>query len=61
MIKTGRHSPFHAQQSPQTPSSPPPQVGRVCHRGPGQSGKSWTCGDWKAAAFQSELLTGPLH
>lgn len=55
------HTPFHAQQSPQTQSSPPPQVVRVCRRGPGQSGRSWTCGDWRAAASQNELLIEQLH
>lgn len=57
----GTHTPCRAQQSPQTQSAPPPQVGRVCHTAPGQSGRSWTCGDLRAAASQNELLKEQLH
>lgn len=55
------HTPCHAQQSPQKQSSPPPQVGRVCRREPGQSGRSWTCGDSRAAASRNEPLTKLPH
>lgn len=61
IIQIERCSPFHAQRSPQKQSSPPPQVGRVCHKAPGQSGRSWTCGDLRAAASRNELWTELLH
>lgn len=56
--KNVHHTPSRAPQSRQTPSSPPPPAARVCRRAPGQSGKSWTCGGWRAAASQSEPWTG---
>lgn len=61
VLKNVTHTPFHAPRSRQMPSSPPPRAARVCRRAPGQSGKSWTCGDWRAAASQSEPSTRRPH